>query len=117
MLYIVENHPLSPPIILNLSLTEKTYSKCFKYHEKNIKDIKFCNIPNSVIATVSLDKTLKLYSVENESMVLQYSTDKQLWSLDWNESNPNYLYIFQYFFFSFFYLINIVIVVLLKVMY
>lgn len=92
MLYIVENHPLTPPIILNLSLTETTYSKCFKYHEKNIKDIKFCSIPNDIIATVSLDGTLKLYSTENECMVLQYKPNKQMWSLDWNESNPNYLY-------------------------
>ncbi|XP_034947715.1 E3 ubiquitin-protein ligase RFWD3-like isoform X2 [Chelonus insularis] len=58
-------------------------------HNQAIRDIAFHPVQQSLLLTVSFDKTAKLMDIQNNVVVHGYPVDGQIWSCCWSGDNSN----------------------------
>lgn len=92
IIYIVINASGAKPEINKLLLDNNKYNKIIRYHNKPIKDIKYCNIHGGLVVTCSIDGTLQFYNPNTESVILKYTSDIPIWSIDIANDSSNTMY-------------------------
>ncbi|XP_008549760.1 E3 ubiquitin-protein ligase RFWD3 [Microplitis demolitor] len=61
----------------------------FMLHTQQIRDIAFHPVQQSLLLSISFDRTAKLMDVQNNVTVHGYPIDSQGWSCCWSGDNPN----------------------------
>lgn len=75
-----------------LSTANMRSSQYIPMHSKQIRGLAFSNKSRGLILSASLDNTLKLTSLETNTVVQTYNTGRPVWSCCWCLDESNYVY-------------------------
>ncbi|KAM5263696.1 E3 ubiquitin-protein ligase RFWD3 [Ctenodactylus gundi] len=75
-----------------LSTANMKSSQYIPMHSKQIRDLAFSSQPKNLLLSASLDSTIKLTSLETNTVVQTYNTGRPVWSCCWCLDENNYVY-------------------------
>lgn len=78
--------------LLSLDFRNPTDSYFIPIHQRAVRDVACCSSETKLVATTSLDRTLKITSMETNSVVTTYELESPGWSCCWNPGTSNYIY-------------------------
>ncbi|XP_036608476.1 E3 ubiquitin-protein ligase RFWD3 isoform X3 [Trichosurus vulpecula] len=75
-----------------ISMADMKSSQYVPMHSREIRGLAFSRRPNSWLLSAALDNTLKLTSLETNTVVQTYHTGRAVWSCCWCLDDENYIY-------------------------
>ncbi|XP_060041152.1 E3 ubiquitin-protein ligase RFWD3 isoform X2 [Erinaceus europaeus] len=75
-----------------LSTANMKSSQYIPMHAKQIRGLAFSNQPKGLLLSASLDNTIKLTSLETNTVVQTYNVGRPVWSCCWCLDENNYIY-------------------------
>jgi E3 ubiquitin-protein ligase RFWD3 len=78
--------------ILKVSISDPSHKEYVGVHSKIIKDLHFSPAGDSLLLSCSLDKTIKLTSLQTNTIVQNYLTPCPAWSCCWNRNDCNLIF-------------------------
>ncbi|KAL6621634.1 hypothetical protein LY90DRAFT_706203 [Neocallimastix californiae] len=92
IIYVTKSQNLYEHGILGINLETYSATSYSPLHKKLIKDCKY-NTVNDLLLTASMDRTVKLYSVNDKDNILSVNVVSPCWSCCWSKKNENHFFI------------------------